>query len=51
MATPSKQLKLTYETSTEQSKEKEINDLKNKLEKQKVENEDLKNQLADPRTS
>ena len=53
MATPSKQPKLTYEVSTEQSKEKEINDLKNQLKKQKVENQelldgmlDLKNQLA-----
>ena len=46
MATPSKQPKLTYEILAEQSKEKEINDLKNQLEKQKVENQDLKNQLA-----
>ena len=46
MATPSKKPKLTYEILTEQSKEKEINDLKNQLEKQKVENQDLKNQLA-----
>ena len=53
MATPSKQPKLTHEILTEQSKEKEINDLKNQLKKQKVENQelldgmlDLKNQLA-----
>ena len=46
MATPSKKPKLTYEILTEQSKEKEINELKNQLEKQKVENQDLKNQLA-----
>ena len=53
MATPSKQPKLTYEILTEQSKEKEINDLKNQLKNQKVENQvlldgmlDLKNQLA-----
>ena len=53
MATPSKQPKLTCETLAEQNKEKEINDLKNQLEKQRVENQelldgiiDLKNQLA-----
>jgi len=53
MATPSKQPKLMYETLAEQSKEKEMNDLKNQLEKQRVENLellnsifDLKNQLA-----
>ena len=53
MATPSKQPKLTHELLTEQSKEKEINDLKNQLKNQKVENQvlldgmlDLKNQLA-----
>ena len=53
MSTPSKRQKLTHEILTEQSKEKEINDLKNQLEKQKVENQelldgisDLKNQLA-----
>ena len=53
MATPSKQPKLTYEVLTEKSKEKEINELKNQLKKQKVENQelldgmlDLKNQLA-----
>ena len=46
MATPSKQPKLAYEILTEQSKEKEINDLKYQLEKQKVGNQDLKNQLA-----
>jgi len=46
MATPSKKPKLTDGILTEQSKEKEINELKNQLEKQKVENQDLKNQLA-----
>jgi len=53
MATPSKQPKLTCETLAEQNKENEINDLKNQLEKQRVENLelldgiiDLKNQLA-----
>jgi rubrerythrin len=53
MATPSKHPKLTYEILAEQSKEKEINDLKNQLEKQRVGNQelldsilDLKNQLA-----
>ena len=46
MATPSKQPKMAYEILTEQSKEKEINDLKYQLEKQKVGNQDLKNQLA-----
>ena len=37
MATPSKQPKLTYEPLAEQSKEKEMNDLKNQLEKQNLE--------------
>ena len=46
MATPSKQPKLTNEILTKQSKDKKINDLKNQLEKQKFENEDIKNQLA-----
>ena len=45
MATPSKKPKLTDGILTEQSKEKEINELKNQLEKQKVENQELKNQL------
>ena len=40
MATPSKRPKLT-----EQNKEKETNDLKYQLEKQKVEIQELKNQL------
>ena len=47
MATPSKQPKLTYETLAEQSKEKEMNDLKNQLEKQKVENQELLNGILD----
>ena len=42
MATPSKQPKLTYEILTEQSKEKEINDLKNQLEKQKKQKEKVR---------
>jgi len=47
MATPSKQPKLTYEPLAEQSKEKEMNDLKNQLEKQKVENQELLNGILD----
>ena len=46
MATPSKQPKLANEILTEQNKEKKIIDLENQLEKQKVENQNLKNQLA-----
>ena len=47
MATPSKQPKLTNETMAEQSKEKEINDLKNQLKKERVENQELLNSILD----
>jgi len=48
MATPSKQPKLTYETLAEQSKEKEINDLKNRLEKQIVGSQEQYDVLRHP---